>query len=193
MKEGTSAVLLQSGLDEHLWADSMKCYTYVRNIQDLLSDGKTPYERRFGKPFTGPIIPFGSLVEYYPISAKDQSRIHQFGKKVLPGLFLGSALYAVGVWKGDKLVADIEELETMDASEIYSKRLNAKEVIFPKENGKVIFPPADGRINFSGGDQELRTPILIRDHPIRVESHRDFSWRIRRVSSTTSRLTSGCR
>ena len=33
-----------------------------------------------------------SLVEYYPITAKDQSRIHQFGKKVLPGLFLGYAL-----------------------------------------------------------------------------------------------------
>ena len=29
----------------------------------------------------GAIIPFGSLVEYYPISAKDQSRIHQFEKK----------------------------------------------------------------------------------------------------------------
>ena len=25
--------------------------------------GKTPYERRFGQPFKGPIIPFGSLVE----------------------------------------------------------------------------------------------------------------------------------
>ena len=36
----------------------------------------------FGKPFEGPIIPFGSLVEYHPITAKDQSRIHQFGKKV---------------------------------------------------------------------------------------------------------------
>ena len=46
------------------------------------------------------------------------------------------------------LVAHIDELETMDASEIYSKRLNAKEVIFPKENGKIIFPVADGRINF---------------------------------------------
>ena len=34
------------------------------------------------------------LVEYYPITAKDQSRIHQFGKKVLFGLFLGYALYA---------------------------------------------------------------------------------------------------
>ena len=40
-----------------------------------------------------PEIPFGSLVKYYPNSAKDQSRIHQFGKIVLPGLFLGYALY----------------------------------------------------------------------------------------------------
>ena len=94
VKEDTSAVLLQSGLNESWWADSMECYTYLRNVTDLLSDGKTPYERRFGKPLEGPIIPFGSLVEYHPITAKDQSRIHQFGKKVLPGLFLGYALYA---------------------------------------------------------------------------------------------------
>ena len=83
VKEGTSAVLLQSGLNESWWADSMECYTYLRNVTDFLSDGKTPYERRFGKPFEGPIIPFGSLVEYHPITAKDQSRIHQFGKKSL--------------------------------------------------------------------------------------------------------------
>ena len=110
----------------------MECYTYLRNVTDLLSDEKTPYERRFGQPFKGPIIPFGSLVEYHPITAKDQSRIHhQFGKKVLPGLFLGYALYAEGIWNGDVLIADLEELETMDASEIYSKKPNAKEVIFP--------------------------------------------------------------
>ena len=138
VKEGTSAVLLQSGLNESWWADSMECYTYLRNVTDLLSDGKTPYERRFGQPFKGPIIPFGSLVEYHPITAKDQSRIHQLGKKVLPGLFLGYALYAGGIWKGDVLIADLEELDTMDASEIYSKRLNAKEVIFPKQ-GEFIF------------------------------------------------------
>ena len=122
VKEGTSAVLLHSGLNESWWADSMECYTYLRNVTDLLSDGKTPHERRFGQPFKGPIIPFGSLVEYHPTTAKDQSRIHQFGKKVSPGLFLGYALYAVGIWKGDVLVADLEELETMDASEIYSKK-----------------------------------------------------------------------
>ena len=59
------------------WNAKPVCETF----QDLLSDGKTPYERRFGEPFKGPIIPFGSLVEYYTISAKDQSRIHQFGKR----------------------------------------------------------------------------------------------------------------
>ena len=80
----------------------MESFSYLRNFQDLLSDGKTPHERRFEQPFEGPIIPFGSLVEYHPISAKDQSRIYQFGKKVLPGLFLGYALYAGGIWKGDR-------------------------------------------------------------------------------------------
>ena len=151
-------------------------------------------ERRFGEPLKGPIILFGSLVEYYPISAKDQARIRRFGKKVLPWLFFGYALYVGGIWKGDIMVADIEELETMDASEIYSKRLNAKEVIFSERKWKIHFPVADGRTKFVGGNQELRTSTLIRDHPIRGESQRDFSWRIRRVStSTTSRLTSGCR
>ena len=86
-KEGTSAVLLQSGLDESWCADSMECYFFLRNIQDLLSDGKTPYERRFGKPFNGPVIPSGAMVEYHPISAKDRSTLHQFGPKVLPGIY----------------------------------------------------------------------------------------------------------
>ena len=52
------------------------------------------------------------------------------------------------------MVADIEELETMDASEIYSKRLNAKEVIFPKENGKFIFQSQMDESNFL---EEIKT------------------------------------
>ena len=57
---GIATVLLQPGLNESWWADSKECFSYLRNIQDLLSDGKTPYERRFGQPFKGPIMPFGS-------------------------------------------------------------------------------------------------------------------------------------
>ena len=47
-------------------------------------------------------------------------RLHQFGKKILPEIFLGHALYAGGIWKGDILVADIQELENLDASEIHA-------------------------------------------------------------------------
>ena len=102
-------MLLQSGLDERWWSDSMECYCYLRNVQDLLADGETPYERRFGEPFEGPIIPFRALVEYHPISPKDQARIQQFGKKVLPGIFLGYALIAGRIWKIVLLVADKEK------------------------------------------------------------------------------------
>ena len=49
----------------------MEFHTYLRNVTDLLSDGKTPYERRFGQPFKGQIFPCGSLVEYHPIPAKE--------------------------------------------------------------------------------------------------------------------------
>ena len=59
------------------WSVSAICEIF----RIFLSDGQTPYERRFGEPLKGPMIPFGSMVEYHPISAKDLSRLHQFGKK----------------------------------------------------------------------------------------------------------------
>ena len=189
VREGTSAVLLQSGLNESCWADSMECCTYLRNVTDLLSDGKTPYERRFGQPFKGPIIPFGSLVEDHPITAKDQTRIHQFGKKVLPGLFLGYALHAGGIWKGDVLIADLEELETMDASEIYSKKTQC-------ERGDIS---QTRRIYFSNRKwtnqntwRRSGTENIHLDTAATTSRRGScgLSWRIRRVSSTTLRLIS---
>ena len=122
-------MLLQSGLTEEWWADPTECCCYLRDFQDKLSDGKTPYERRFGTPFNGPTIPFGVMVEYHPISAKDQSRLHQFGSQVLPSVFLGYALCAGGIRKGDIMVADTGEMEEMDASELHARRLNAMEVL----------------------------------------------------------------
>ena len=71
-------------------------------------------------PFDGPLIPLGALVEYHPISVKDQSRLHPFGSKGLPGVFLDDVLYPERIWKGDIMVADIEESEEMDASELHA-------------------------------------------------------------------------
>ena len=58
------------------------------------------------------------MVDYHPTSVREQSRLHQFGKKMLPGVFLGYELIAGGIWKGDILMADLEDLEKVDASEI---------------------------------------------------------------------------
>ena len=84
-----------------------------------MKDGKHFHERRFGESFKGSIIPFGALVEYHPISTRDQMRIHQLGKKVLPGILLGYALIAGGLRKGDILIADVEELQNTVASDFF--------------------------------------------------------------------------
>ena len=169
VKEGTSAILLQSGLDEKLVGRFYgMLYLSAKNVTDLLSDGKTPYERRFGVPFEGPVIPFGATVEYHPISAKDISRLHQFGPKVLPGKFLGYVLYAGG--NPERImVADIEELEKMDASEIYAKRLNAKEALTPMSGQKLKFPIANGTVKILWKRSGSGNIHLIQDHPDRGE------------------------
>ena len=50
-------------------------------------------------PFKRPVIPFGFIVKYHPISAKDHSSLHQFGKNVIFGIFFGYALSLKNMWK----------------------------------------------------------------------------------------------
>ena len=68
--------LKNAELEQKYGADSTKCYCYLRHIHK------------------GPDMLFGAVVECHPISLKDLSRLHQFRKTVLPGLFLGYALVA---------------------------------------------------------------------------------------------------
>ena len=140
IKERTSAVLMQSGLDEEWWADSKECYCHLRNIHDLLSDGKTPYEARFGIPFHGPVIPFGVMVEYHLFLLKTHRDNINLVLKSCQVYFLGNELSAGRIWKGDMMVADIEELEEMDASELHARRLNANEVLTPMKGDNFIVP-----------------------------------------------------
>ena len=155
VKEGTSAVLLQSGVDENWWADSMECYCYLRNIQDLLSDGKAPHERRFGQPFAGPIIPFGSLFEYHPICSSDThcTRV-EFGR--------------VTYW-----------LQTLRSWRRWTHRKSTqkdsmrKRWYFPTKMEN-LFSSRRWTNKTLGGDQDLRTSTLVRHRPIEGESNIDF-------------------
>ena len=48
------------------------------------------------------------------------------------------------------MVADIEELEEMDASELHARRLNAKQLLTPMKGDNFIFPVADGTVKIFG-------------------------------------------
>ena len=96
-------------------------------------------------------------------------------------------------YQGDILLQTLRSWKRWTHKKSILKDSMPKEVIFPKENGNFIFPVADGRITLSGGEQELRKSTLDYGNTHSRRKSQRFSWRIRRVSSTTSRLTSGCR
>ena len=81
-------------------------------------------------------------------------------------------------------VADIEDLEKMDACEIYAKRLNAKEVLTPMKSEKFIFP--DGTVKLSGGDRHQRPSTSIRDRPGRGQEQGNLPGESDGSSSTPS-------
>ena len=134
-KEGTSAVLSQSGSDENGGLIQWSAIAICEMFKTSFRMRNTSYERRFGEPFKGPIIPVGAVVRYHLVPIRDQSRLHQFGKNVLSPIFLGCALIAVRIWTGYTLIADFEELEKFDASEVYPRRSNAKEVLRYPDSG----------------------------------------------------------
>ena len=91
----------------------MMCYCFLRNAVDIQKDEKTAYEKRFGSPFSGPLIPMGAAIDYKPSSDKDSRRTHEFSASVLPGIFMGYSQQAGGGWNGDLLVLDQERAPTL--------------------------------------------------------------------------------
>ena len=132
-------MLLQSGLDNEWWADSMECYCYLRNIQDLSSVGRHHVKGGSEYHLNGPVIPFGATVDYHHISAKDQSRLHQFGSKVLPGIFFCNVLYAGGFRKGDMWSQTLRNWRRWTHQNSTPEGSMKKEVLTPHKKWKIHF------------------------------------------------------
>ena len=172
----------------------MEYYTYLGNDTDLSFDGKL-CERRFGQSCKGPIIPFGSLVEYHTLfMRKTGQESINLEKKGLTWIVSRTCIVRGENLKGDVLVADVEELETMDASEIYSKRLNDKRGDIsqtrrilsngPHDNGETLT-----RMRDNSAETRLKTTSRLRPQrqmSARGENHgRGGSCSVRTTSGTT--------
>ena len=96
VKKGTSVALLQKGMDEEMVGlfngmllPSAKCQRPSGEM------GKLPVkEDSENHSKDQSFLFFGAMVEYHPISTRDQQRRRQFGKNVLPGISLGYELIA---------------------------------------------------------------------------------------------------
>ena len=91
------------------------------------------------------------------------------------------------------MVADIEELEEMDASELQARRLNAKEVLTPQRSGNFIFFVADGTVKIFGGGQRVRN-IHLNPGSSGTRRRTRNSRKIRRIAfsnPTSTRLDAG--
>ena len=112
-----------------------------------MSDGFTPYQSRFLKNFKGPVYPFGCEVQYKPSSPKELAAIHNYGEKILSGIFVGYSERAGGEWNGDLLIADWDQIENAErAADVKIKRCPASEVKVCKLNGKFRFPVKEGSL-----------------------------------------------
>ena len=67
------------------------------------------------------------------------------------------------------MIADLEDLEKLDASEVYPRTINAKEVLISLKEKEFIFPVPDGTAKLSGRDHEFREPTLRRQQTVRSE------------------------
>ena len=75
----------------------------------------------------------------------------------------------IGFWKGDGLIADLEELAKLDASEIHPRRISAQEELISQKEEEFIFPVADGTAKLSGRYHGFREPTLRREQVVRSE------------------------
>ena len=92
------------------------------------------------------------MVEYQPISTRDSSRFHQFGKKILPGIFLGYELIAGESLERRYSDCGLGRFGNVGCVSIFPRRINAKEVLITQKGDEFIFPEADGTAKLSGGN-----------------------------------------
>ena len=155
-------------------ADSMECYCYLRNIQDLLSDGKTPNEGGSECPLTDQqhrLEQWSNITLFLPKTCRDCMCLVRKSYQVYS---LDMHYTRCGSGKETFWSQTLRNWKRWTHLKSMLKGLNAKEVLTSMGGEKFIFPIADGTIKLSGRDQVLRTSTLIRDRPDREEEQRNL-------------------
>ena len=174
-KEGTSDLLLQSDLDENWWADSMGCYTHLRNVQDLLSDGKLHTRDVLGNHLNDRSFRLVHWLSITLLLRKTSQESINLERKFYLDCSLDTLCIREKFGRVPYWLQILRSWRRWTHRESIQKDSMQKRSNFSQRKRKLYcFQSQMDESNFSGGDQALRTPTLIREHPIRGEGHVDF-------------------
>ena len=137
-------------------------------------------------------IPCGLKFEDRPISAKDLSRLHQFCKNVLPEIFFGFVQCAGGSGKETLWSQTLRNWKSW--THLKSTRKDSMQRKWcSQRNGKFHFSSRRWTNKICWRRSGTNNIHHDTGSPNSRRRSKGFSWRMRRVSSTNSRLISGCR
>ena len=160
---GGRALLEHAGFAAKWWPYATKHYCFSCNIR--IVQGESSYNLRHGDGhFEGMILPFGCYIDFYPTPGRMNrrkilfrprarravetpmvpydSRLNQEGKtpkfeaKAMPGVFLGYHLEPGGKWKGDYIVANLQDFR---AAKTKPAVLRVRKLFFSRNYG-CVFP-----------------------------------------------------
>ena len=191
VNEGTSAVLLKSGLDDKWWADPISVAVFCETMKTSNRTGKdslwTAFWRTFSWANNTPWVHdwISSDCCRWPVKTPAVSQ-------EVPTCNLHWICGVCGGASGKNiLVADVEGLENLDAFEIHARRVNAKVVLMTKKGEEFVISFRRS-VKLAGRDKVFRKSTLIQSHLAPGRGAQRWSWRrVGRVSSV--RPTSGWR
>ena len=109
---------------------------------------------------------WSSILWFLPKASQDSTRL---ARKLNQEYSLDIRCTRWGIWKGDMLVADIEEQEVLDTSEFHARRLPCNGHHHEEQWWNFHVPIADEAAKLYGGDQVFWKSTFKRDEPERGE------------------------
>ena len=95
----------------------------MRNVTKLPNGASSPWEKRFGEPFTGLVMAFGSEVSYKSAINDPNGPGNKFGPSSKQGVLVGYFMNPGGAWSKDFLNFDLEAVcDNKDCRRIRTRR-----------------------------------------------------------------------
>ena len=174
--QGARSILERAGFKPAWWPAAVKHWCFAANT--AIVDGESPWQLRHGKGhFSGLMLPFGCLVDFKPSAVKPGRRARRvphpkFAPIAEPGVFMGYHVLPGGRWRGDFLVASLQEFNTAIAnpgrSGKHKIRIQRVKELYRNTQEAVTFPlkehyDRDQRTIHSAAPDPVFEPVLVID------------------------------